>query len=65
MSGNSIEVNFPENVIGTISEVIESPFGIMVKDISLPESEAKNVEMTFIPMSEIAKMDFLKRKQKS
>jgi len=60
MPGDSIEVNFPENVVGTISEVIESPFGIMLKDISLPESEAKNVEMTFVPMSEIAKMDFLK-----
>ena len=55
-SGDSIEIDFPENVVGTISEVIESPFGIMLKDISSTE----NIEMTFIPMLEIAKMDFLK-----
>jgi len=59
--GDSVELNLPENVVGTISEIIESPFGIMLKEISLPESEAKTVEMTFIPMSEIAKMDFLKK----
>ena len=57
-TGDSVELNLPENVVGTISEIIESPFGIMLKDISLPESEAKNAQMTFIPMSEISKMDF-------
>lgn len=60
-TGDSIELNLPENVVGTISEVIESPFGIMLKDISLTEAEAEKIEMTFIPMSEIAKMDFLKK----
>jgi len=59
--GDSLELNFPENIVGIISEIIESPFGIMLKDISLPESEATKVQMTFIPMSEIAKMDFLKK----
>jgi hypothetical protein len=59
-AGNSIEMDFLDEIIGTISEVIESPFGIMLKDIS-----SEVVEMTFIPMSEISKMDFLKRKQES
>ena len=60
-TGDSIELNLPENVVGTISEVIESPFGIMLKDISSTEAETEKIEMTFIPMFEIAKMDFLKK----
>lgn len=54
--GNSIEVDFLDNIVGTISEVIESPFGIMLKDIT-----SEDTEMIFVPMSEIAKMDFLKQ----
>ena len=54
MFGDSLELSFPEQVVGTISEIIESPFGIMLKEI-----DAEKIEMIFIPMSEIAKMDFL------
>lgn len=54
--GDSIEMDFLNNIVGTISEVIESPFGIMLKDIT-----SEDTEMIFVPMSEIAKMDFLKQ----
>ena len=57
MSSDSIEVDLLESVIGTISEIIESPFGIMLKDIASTEK----IEMIFVPMSEISKIDFLKR----
>ena len=60
-SGDSIEMDFLKKVEGTISEVIESPFGIMLKDISSTEPEAENIEMIFFPMSEIARLDFLKK----
>ena len=63
MSGDSIELDFSENVAGVISEVIESPFGIMLKDISSTETDAENLEMMFIPMSQITRMDFLKQEQ--
>jgi hypothetical protein len=49
---------FAENFTGTISEIVESPFGIMLKDI-LFTTDA-NIEKMFIPMSEITKMDILK-----
>ena len=61
MSGDSIEINFSENLAGVISEVIESPFGIMLKDISSTDTDAENIEMMFIPMSQITRMDFLKQ----
>lgn len=59
--GGSIEIDLSENLEGTISEVIESPFGIMLKDISSTGTDTKNIKMIFIPMSEIARMDFLKQ----
>jgi len=51
----SIEMGFSESVAGIISDVIESPFGIKLEGISSTE-----IETIFIPMSEIARMDFLK-----
>ena len=60
MTGDSVELDFSDNVVGTISEVIESPFGIMLKDTS-----SEDTKMMFLPMSEIARMDFLKCEQES
>lgn len=36
---DSLETNLLEIVEGVISEIIESPFGIMLKDLSLSDSE--------------------------
>jgi len=47
-----------DNFTGTITEIVESPFGIMLKDIS--SATNADIEKTFIPMSEITKMDILK-----
>ena len=63
LSGDSIAVDISEIVTGTISEVIESPFGIMLKDICSTETDIKNIEMIFIPMSEMTRIDFLKKEQ--
>lgn len=63
--GGSMEMDLLENLVGTVSEVIENPFGIMLKDVSSTETNTENVKMIFIPMSEIARMDFLKQEQKS
>ena len=57
--GDSVEMDLLDCVVGTISEVIESPFGIMLKEITSTEK----IEMVFVPMSEITKMDFLKKGQ--
>jgi hypothetical protein len=59
MFGDSMEMDLLDCVVGTISEVIESPFGIMLNDISSREK----IEMIFVPMSEITRMDFLKQGQ--
>ena len=59
-TGDSLEIGFVDSIVGTISEVIESPFGIMLKDTS-----SEDTEIMFIPMSEISRMDFLKGKQES
>jgi len=58
--GTSVEVGFSESVAGIISKVVESPFGIMLKGFSSTE-----IETIFIPMSEIARMDFLKHEEKN
>jgi hypothetical protein len=55
-------MDLPENLTGTIIEVVENPFGILLKDVSIPED--KEVEGAFIPMSEISKMYVLKKEQK-
>jgi len=54
-TGDSIEMNLLDIVEGTISDIIENPFGVMLKELSV---EPK-IEMMFIPMSEISRMDFL------
>jgi len=41
---------------GTISEVIQEPLGIMLTDIS-----SEKLEKIFLPMSEIARIGFLKQ----
>ncbi|MGD0496504.1 MAG: hypothetical protein ABSB28_10805 [Candidatus Bathyarchaeia archaeon] len=56
----SIKTNFLDTVIGTIEDVVESPFGIWLKDVSIPEE--KEVEGAFIPMSEIARIYSLRKK---
>lgn len=61
MAGDSIKIDFLDNIVGTISEVIESPFGIMLKDTSSTMPDIENTEMIFVPMSEISRMDFLKQ----
>ena len=58
----SIELNLVDSLTGTIDDVIENPLGILLKD--LIGTNTKNVDMTFIPLSEITKMDFLKNLEK-
>lgn len=61
--GGTVKMSFPSKVEGTISDIVERPFGIILKDISSTESETENVEMMFIPMSEISRIDFLKKEK--
>ena len=61
-SNTIFKMDLPENLTGTIIEVVENPFGILLKDVSIPED--KEVEGAFIPMSEISKMYVLKKEQK-
>lgn len=58
----SFEMSLAENLIGTVSDIIESPFGIMLKDISSEKPELKDVENVFVPMSEITQMHIFKKK---
>ena len=58
----TLKTDFLENLIGTIVDVVESPFGILLKDISLAGSEnTEIIEGAFIPMSEITKMYIFKK----
>jgi len=58
-----IETDCLQSIEGVISEIIESPFGIMLKDLSLSDPDGKNIETVFIPMSEIAKIEFFKQRK--
>jgi hypothetical protein len=57
----SVKTAFLENLIGTIDDVVENPFGILLKDVSLVTEETENVGGAFIPMSEITKIYFFKK----
>lgn len=57
-------MGFSDNLIGTISEVVENPFGIMLTEICQTGENTANVEKMFIPMSEIIKMDIFKKEAK-
>jgi hypothetical protein len=59
-SKTSLEHQFSETLIGTIEDVVENPFGIWLKDVSIPEE--KEAQGAFIPMSEITRMYSLKEK---
>jgi hypothetical protein len=48
-------------LFGTIEDVVESPFGVWLKDVSV--SDETDIERVFIPMSEITRIYFF-RKQK-
>ena len=57
----TLKMNFLENLIGTIVEIVESPFGILLRDISLAGEKTDIIENVFIPMSEITKMYVFKK----
>jgi hypothetical protein len=57
----TFKMNFSENLIGTVKEVIESPFGILLADVSVAGEKTELIENTFIPMSEITKLHIFKK----
>lgn len=57
----TIEMNLLDNLIGTVADVVESPFGILLKDICIAGEKTEIIDRTFIPMSEITKMHIFKK----
>jgi hypothetical protein len=55
------KMNVLENLIGTVADVVESPFGIMLKDVCIAGEETAIIDRIFIPMSEITKMYIFKK----
>jgi hypothetical protein len=63
--GTSIQQNWSDTLIGTIQDVVESPFGIWLKDVSISQGgkeDEKEIEGAFIPMSEIMRIYSLRKK---
>ena len=57
----TLKMNFSENLIGTIVDIVESPFGILLENICMAGENTELVEQTFIPMTEITKMHIFKK----
>jgi hypothetical protein len=55
------ELNLFENLIGTVADIVESPFGILLEDVCIAGEETKLIDSTFIPMSQITKMHIFKK----
>jgi hypothetical protein len=56
-----VEMSLLDNMIGTVADVVESPFGILLKDVCIAGEKTEFVDRTFIPMSEITKMHIFKK----
>jgi hypothetical protein len=57
--GSALEELCPDAIAGIIEDIVENPFGILLKNVSVPEG--KDVESVFIPMSEILRIYFYKK----
>lgn len=57
----TVELSLLENLIGTVADIVESPFGILLKNVCIAGENTEIIENTFIPMSEINKMHIFKK----
>ncbi len=57
----TINMNFSDNLIGTVTDIVESPFGILLKDVCIASEKTELIEKTFIPMSEITRIHIFKK----
>ena len=57
----TLKMDFSDSLLGTVSDIVESPFGILLKDISVAGENTELIEHMFIPMSEITKMYIFKK----
>jgi hypothetical protein len=57
----TVEMNILDNLIGTVADIVESPFGILLKNVCIAGEKTTIIDMTFIPMSEITKMNIFKK----
>ena len=58
-SKTTLEREFIETLSGIIEDIVENPFGIWLKDVSIPEE--KEVDRAFIPMSDIVRIYSFKK----